>query len=195
MKQTDTPGPNNSTERPRRRAGLLAVAGTLAFVALVCVLHLTQPDYNPTRQLMSELALGEHGWLMLPAFICLAAAPLSLAWGLSRLRRAALPRSLLVLAGLGYLGAGLLPLDRSVEGHIACVALAFVAVVLAMCLLPAALPTRFGGATRLASWGLAAGTAASVLLGGTFVPTGVAQRLAAACVAAWFCLIGVELVR
>ena len=195
MKQTDTPGPNNSAERPRRRTGLLAVAATLAFVALVCALHLAQPDYNPTRQLMSELALGKYGWAMLPAFLCLAAAPLALARGLSRLRGTALPRALLVIAGLGFLGAGLLPLDRSVEGHIACVALAFVAVVLAMCLLPAALPTRFGGATRLASWGLAAGTAASVLLGGTLVPTGVAQRLAAACVAAWFCLIGVKLVR
>ena len=181
--------------RRARRAGRWAIAAAMGFVVVVVALHLAQRDYDPARQLMSELALGRYGWAMLPAFACLGAAPLALAWGMGRLHRAPGLRGALTLAGLSFLGAGLLPLGRSSDGHIAFVALAFVAVVLAMYLLPAAMPDRFGGPGRLVSWGLAGSTAASVLLGQSLLPMGVAQRLAAACVVAWFCLVGAKLGR
>ena len=89
--------------------------------------------------------------------------------------------------GLGCRRHGLsrcrrVPLGRASEWHIALIAVAFVAVVLAMYLLPSVAPAQFGGKARGVSWGLAGGTALSVFLGHSILPIGVGQRLAAACV-------------
>jgi hypothetical protein len=50
------------------------VFGVAIFVIIVVALHLLQPEYEPTRQLMSELALGQYGWAMFVAFLGLAIA-------------------------------------------------------------------------------------------------------------------------
>jgi len=58
--------------------GLAALAGSALFVVTVIGLHLVQPGYDPASQLMSELALGSYGWMMLAAFGGLAAAVLGI---------------------------------------------------------------------------------------------------------------------
>ena len=87
------------------------------------------------------------------------------------------------------------PLGRASEWHVSLIASAFVAVVLAMYLLPTAAPARFGGRAGKVSWILAGGTALSVFLGHSILPMGVGQRLAAACVVAWLCFAGANLCR
>ena len=178
-----------------RWAGGLAIAGAIGFVVVVSILHVLQPDYDFTHQLMSELALGAYGWATLPAFFLIAASTFSLALGIGQLQRAPWLQAVLIVAGLGFLGAGVFPLGQASEWHIALIAIAFVAVVLAMYLVPSAVPVQFGGEVKMVSWCLAAGTALSVLLGHSLLPIGVGQRLAAVCVVTWLCFAGIRLRR
>jgi hypothetical protein len=132
---------------------------------------------------------------MLPAFFLIAASTFSIAIGIGCLQRARWLQGVLILAGLGFLGAGVFPLGQASEWHIALIAIAFVAVVLAMYLIPSVVPTQFDGRVKVVSWCLAGGTALSVLLGHSLLPIGVGQRLAAACVVAWLCFAGIRLRR
>jgi len=178
-----------------RWPGRLGIAGAIGFVAVVSILHVLQPGYDPAHQLMSELALGAHGWAMLVAFLLLATSMLSLAFGIWQIQRAPWLLLSLVVGALGFLGAGVFSLGRASELHIWLIATAFVAAVLAMYLLPRMVPVHFGGRARAVSWCLAAGTALSVFLGHSLVPMGVGQRLAAVCVVAWLCFVGWRLRR
>ena len=59
----------------RRPWGAVAsLVGVAMFVITVVALHLFQPGYEPTQQLMSELALGRYGSAMIVAFTGLAIA-------------------------------------------------------------------------------------------------------------------------
>ena len=88
------------------RAGSLAIAGAIGFVLIVSILHLLQPGYDPKHQLMSELALGAHGWAMLLAFLFIAGSTLSLALGIAHLQRSPWLEGVLAVATLGFLGSG-----------------------------------------------------------------------------------------
>jgi hypothetical membrane protein len=176
-------------------AGGLAIAGAAGFVVVVSGLHVLQPGYDPVHQLMSELALGTYGGAMLSAFLFIAASTLSVGVGIARLRRSLSLEIVLALAILGFVGAGVFPLGRASEWHVALIAIAFISIVLAMYLLPSAAPTQFGGRAKLLSWCLAGSTALSVFLGLTILPIGVSQRLAAACVVIWLCFVGASLRR
>jgi hypothetical protein len=125
---------------------------------------------------------------MLFAFLFIAVSTLSVAVGIAQVQRSPSLEMVLALAVLGFLGAGVFPLGRASEWHIALIAIAFVAIVLAMYLLP-------GGRAKVLSWCLAGGTALSVLLGFSILPIGVSQRLAAACVVFWLCFAGARLRR
>jgi hypothetical membrane protein len=178
-----------------RWAGGLAIAGAIGFVVVVGILHVLQPGYDLVHQLMSELALGEYGWGMLPAFLLIATSTLSLAWGIAQTQLSPWLLVALAVATLGFLGAGVFPLGRANEWHISLIAIAFIAVVLAMYLLPSAVPAHFGGTARAVSWCLAGGTTLSIFLGHSILPIGVGQRLAAACVVTWLCFVGARLRR
>ena len=185
--------PVEAASSTARRAGGLAIVAAIGFVAIVSVLHVLQPGYDLNSQLMSELALGAHGWAMVVAFFLLATSTVSLAFGIWPMQRAPWVQLSLVVAAVGFLGAGVFPLGRASELHIWLIAIAFVAIVLAMYLLPRAVPARFGGRAGLFSWCLAGGTALSIVLGHSLVPMGVGQRLAAACVVVWLCFAGLRL--
>jgi hypothetical protein len=176
-------------------AGSLAITGAIGFVVIVSILHVLQPGYDLAHQLMSELALGAYGWAMLPAFLSIAASTLFLALGIAQVQRSPWLQVVFAVATLGFLGAGVFPLGRASEWHIFLIAIAFVAVVLAMYLVPSIAPTQFGGKARIVSWCLAAGTALSVFLGHSVLPIGIGQRLAAACVVTWLCFAGKRLGR
>jgi hypothetical protein len=96
----------------------------------------------------------------------------------------------LLVAAAFFLAAGLFPLGEASSIHIAAIAAAFVLSVLAMYLFPAMAEQAAGWAPRSVSWGLAAGVAASVLLGHTVVPMGIGQRSAAAFLLAWLAVVG-----
>lgn len=173
--------------------GALTIAGAIGFSVVVSTLHVLQPGYDEVHQLMSELALGAHGWAMFPAFLFIAVSPLSLGVGIAQVQRAPWLQGVLVVAALGFLGAGVFPLGRASELHIALIAIAFVALVLAMYLVPSVVPALFSGKAKGVSWCLPGGTALSVFLGHAILPIGVGQRLAAACIVTWLCFAGARL--
>src|SRR5262249_60306193 len=55
----------------------LAIGFCVAFPAILSVLHVLEPEFNPPH-LISEYQLGRFGWLMSLAFFCLGAASLVL---------------------------------------------------------------------------------------------------------------------
>lgn len=174
---------------------MLALFGPALFVVTVLLLHFLQPGYDPRTQLMSELALGPHGWAMLFAFIGLALAVFGVARATGARAGSRLLRAVLGTAAFLFLVAGVFPLGATSEIHIGAIAMAFVLSVLAMYLYPSEAGTARAAAPRLVSWTLAAGIAGSVALGHSVVPMGVGQRMAAFFLLVWLVIIGWRLAR
>lgn len=172
----------------RSEAGV-AILGAAIFVAVVVPLHFLQPGYEPANQLMSELALGPYGWAMVLAFAGLAMAMLGVQAAVSALGASRLLRALLYGAAVFFAVSGIFPLGRTSDVHIAAIAAAFMLSVMAMVFYPRNAGRAAAAAPRAVSWPLAAGVAASVALG-QFMPMGIAQRLAAACLLAWLVILG-----
>jgi hypothetical protein len=102
------------------------------FLIVVLTLHAVQTHYDPVNQLMSELALGPHGWAMFFAFAGIAVALAGIQFSIARLGATHVLRGLLVLAAVFFLAAGVFPLGETSMIHISAVAAAFVTAVLAM---------------------------------------------------------------
>jgi len=65
--------------------GVAAVMGVGMFLVVVLVLHAVQIHYDPVNQLMSELALGPHGWVMFFAFAGIAVALAGIQFSIAKL--------------------------------------------------------------------------------------------------------------
>lgn len=176
-----------------RFGGAAAVLGVVMFLAVVVTLHLVQPQYDPLNQLMSELALGPHGWVMFFAFAAIAFALAGLQFAIAPLGATPALRALLIVAAIFFLAAGVFPLGESSMTHISAIAAAFVTAVLAMYLFPSLAGRAAKLASRPISWACAAGVAISVALGHSAVPMGVGQRLAAAFLLLWILVLGLRL--
>jgi hypothetical protein len=61
-----------------RTAARVAFASGLASILLLLALHVLKPDLDPSWHMLSEYALGEHGWVMALFFILLSLACASL---------------------------------------------------------------------------------------------------------------------
>ena len=183
--------------RPCIRAwgAVATMVGVATFLIVVLILHLLQPDYEPRHQLMSELALGQHGWAMFVAFFGLAVAVLGLQVAVAECGGSRGYMVLLGVAALFFLAAGIFPLGATSLIHISAIGVAFVLSVLAMYLFP----TKAGRASvvgpRAVSWPLAAGVAVSVASGHAVIPMGIGQRLAAVCLLVWLGIVGWRLYR
>jgi hypothetical protein len=182
---------------PRRAdvGALTAILGVVTFLVVVIALHIVQAQYDPVNQLMSELALGPHGWAMLLAFAGVASALAGLQHSLGARGAGYALRGVLVLASISFLAAGIFPLGETSMLHIAAIAAAFVAAVLAMYLFPSLAGEASALMPRSLSWSFAAGVAASVALGHSVAPMGVGQRMAAACLLLWILVLGIRLCR
>jgi len=183
------------TRSPTFVQGVIALAGVAGFLAVVIPLHFLQPGYDPAQQLMSELALGPYGEVMVLAFTGIAGALAAVVAALGRLGAGWPVRALLGLASIGFALSGAFPLGAASTVHIAAIASAFVTAVLAMYLFPSMAGPAAWVAPRALSWSLAAGVAAAVALGQSVLPMGVGQRLAAACLFAWIACVGWRLAR
>ena len=178
------------SNEPRAWAGAAVLVGVTSFVATVALLHFLQPAYEPTHQLMSELALGPFGWAMIIAFTGLALAVFGVQAAIAASGASLWLRLLLAASAVSFLTAGIFPLGETSEIHIAAIATAFVLSVLAMYLFPSSASHAAAAAPRPISWSLAAGVAASVLLGQSVLPMGIGQRLAALCLISWLAILG-----
>jgi hypothetical protein len=55
-----------------RTAARLSLAGAAVFLVLLAALHFIKPEFDPSWRVISEYALGDYGWIMVLAFLCLA---------------------------------------------------------------------------------------------------------------------------
>ncbi|MEO2089497.1 MAG: DUF998 domain-containing protein [Gemmataceae bacterium] len=167
--------------------GWLGFAGVAGFAAIVLVLHGIQTNYDPRRQLISELALGPHGWAMFPAFVSLAAALFGVGMGLTAVGASPSCRFLLYAAAVAMLFGGVFPMGRATVPHVVAVVAGLVPIVLVAYLLPA----RAGRlrSLRLLSWLLGGGAVLCLALANFGIPLGVAQRLAVTCILGWLCVL------
>lgn len=175
---------------PSSWAGAAVLVGVALFIAPVLTLHLVQPGYEPSQQLMSELALGPFGWAMVIAFTGLSLAVLGVLVAISFYGASPWLRLVLAAAALSFLAAGIFPLGATSEIHIAAIATAFVLSVLAMYLFPSGAGRAATVASHALCWSLAAGVAVSVVLGHSVLPMGVGQRFAALCLIGWLVILG-----
>jgi hypothetical protein len=194
------PRADNASERTVRTrgpglGGAVAVLGVAIFLVVVLVLHVVQTHYDPVNQLMSELAVGPHGWAMFFAFAGIALALAGIQFSIATLGATLPLRGLLILAAILFLTAGMFPLGETSTIHISAIAAAFVTAVLAMYLFPSLAGRAAALATRSISWSLAAGVAISVALGHSLVPMGIGQRLAATFLVLWILVLGLRLWR
>lgn len=173
-----------------RCGGLIAIAGAGCSVAIVVTLHALRSDYDPAKQLISELAVGRHRWSMLLAFSCLAISLFGLQLGLAPKKNGLALRVILTGAGLCFFGAGVLPLGMAPLAHIALVAAAFVLVVFAMYLFSSLDGFSADPVSKLVSGTAMSGVAVSVALSQAILPVGVGQRLAAAFLLMWIVFTG-----
>lgn len=110
-----------SVARMRRLLGTVALAGPVLFTVAWLVAGTLQPDYSPRREDVSALAaMDAHlPGVMIAGFLAFGIGVLALGVGLRRTvdggRWAAAASTLLMLAGLGIVGAGLSRNDCSTE--------------------------------------------------------------------------------
>jgi hypothetical protein len=164
---------------------LIAIGSAVAFLIGTISLHFLQPGYDPVNQLMSELALGPYGIIMLFAFIALASSISTLAFVIWRLCGNITLHVVLLIGAACFAGAGILPIDVFNGAHIILVFCAFVMCGLGMYLLPGCLNSSSKAHDRMISWGLGGMLVFTVIVGQVSLPGGIAQRLEAAILLMW----------
>jgi len=65
------------------RATLLSLVCVAAFPVLLTILHVLEPELDPSRELISTYEIGHHGWVMRLAFFSFAAGVLALSVAMS----------------------------------------------------------------------------------------------------------------
>ena len=183
--------------KPYRKyiVGWIVIGGAIGFILIVIYLHIVQQGYDPVHQLMSELALGRHGFFMLLAFLSFALSVFTAQIGLHQRKSPIIIRLFLIIAAISLLGAGVFRLGSATELHIAMVAIAFVLIVLVMYLLPRNVSAFNTPTHTLISWTLGACATTCVALGQNLAPVGIGQRGAALCILMWLVWIGYSLIR
>jgi hypothetical protein len=94
----------------RQIAARIAVGLASAFVVILVLLHVLEPQFDPSVHLISEYETGQVGWLMRLAFFCWAGSALAVLVALRRSLRGLagwLSRLGLVGIGLALIGAGI----------------------------------------------------------------------------------------
>jgi len=101
------------TDHEMHTKATLAIGLCVAFLAILSVLHVLEPEFNPPH-LISEYQLGRFGWLMSLAFFCLGAASFVLfavARQAVRTRPGLFGTWGLLIIGVAYFCAGIFPPD------------------------------------------------------------------------------------
>ncbi len=73
MSRTEFPSAGAASGVPRALPGL-AIAMSAATLAMLALLHLLSPEFDPSWRMVSEYALGRHAWVLSLMFLC---------WGVS----------------------------------------------------------------------------------------------------------------
>lgn len=95
-------------------AGRLAKVLIAVFVGLLILMHFLRADLDPGKSVISEYAVGDHGWIMSLAFLCWAASCALLAkalWQHVKTKTGKVGTALLFVAAFGLILAALFETD------------------------------------------------------------------------------------
>ena len=87
-----------------------ALAAVVVFFILLATLHFIEPEFDPSRRLISEYELGRYGWVMSLAFFSLGVgvlATLASTWNFSRIRKGLIGRWWFLAISVALFGAGI----------------------------------------------------------------------------------------
>jgi len=109
---------NTAAARPvtaiSRTAARLSFAGAATFVVLLATLHFIKPELDPSWHFISEYAIGNHGWIMVLAFLSLALSYVTLFLAIRSQIRTIVGRiglALLLVSALGLTIAAIFTTD------------------------------------------------------------------------------------
>ena len=88
------------------KISLIAVA---LFITLLAVLHIIEPEFEPSKHLISEYELGRFGWLMSLAFFSLGIGVLSMVlstWIYTKTKGSLIGKWIFLAISVALFGAG-----------------------------------------------------------------------------------------
>ena len=88
----------------------MALAAAALFLILLATLHFLEPEFDPSRNLISEYELGRYGWMMSLAFFSLGVGVLAMllsTWYPSTTRSGLIGQWWFLVIGIALLGAGI----------------------------------------------------------------------------------------
>lgn len=68
-----------------RNSSFVGAAISLLFLVLLTLLHVIKPELEPSWRMVSEYAIGRHGWVMTVAFLAMAVSCALLVFGVRAL--------------------------------------------------------------------------------------------------------------
>jgi hypothetical protein len=86
------------------------VGAVVLFVSLLVALHFIEPEFDPSKRLISEYELGRYGWIMSLAFFSLGVgvfAMLRSTWDSSTTRRGLIGRWWFLVISIAFFTAGI----------------------------------------------------------------------------------------
>lgn len=100
-------------------AARLSIAAAVAFLLLLAALHFIKPELDPSWRVISEYAIGAHGWMMSLAFFSMALSCVALVIAIrSQVRTVGgkIGLALLLLSAVGMTMAGIFTTDPLTAG-------------------------------------------------------------------------------
>ena len=100
---------NSNLKSPKYLPVISLITVTL-FVLLLTILHFIEPEFEPTKHLISEYELGKFGWLMSLAFFSLAIGVFSTVlstWSYIKTKGSFIGRWFFIIISIALVGAGI----------------------------------------------------------------------------------------
>lgn len=88
----------------------IGLASAVLFLVLLTILHFIEPEFDPSRRMISEYELGHFGWLMSLAFFSLGVSVFAMllsTWSLLATRSGLIGRWLFLVICIAFIGAGI----------------------------------------------------------------------------------------
>jgi len=201
-----------SRDRVPRISGFAGILGPIVFVIVFVVLGQVTPGYSAVTQVISNLELGQYGWIQQLNFLQMGSVIVAFALGFREamteitLRRVRLAPGLLVLSGLGMIEAAFFTPALPVEHALGF--LFFIIPLLVAILLIGKMFLRTGESRNLGIYSLANGLLVLLLLlyfflQGAAAPVGevpggiigIVNRTFVVLALSWFCVVGARLAK
>ncbi|MQB01401.1 MAG: DUF998 domain-containing protein [Actinobacteria bacterium] len=90
---------------------IVGMAAAVVFVAVFLIEGALRPGYDPTYHTVSQLSVGDRGWIQIANFLLMGVAMFAFAVGVNRTLNAAIGAVLLAVFGLGAIASGVFVTD------------------------------------------------------------------------------------